>query len=152
MMRPGKTRYENWTNEQLQERFGNVEEKMEAMSLESIVQSYQQKVEEECHGENPFLLDEATVNSVKEEVKKEQEETKEKTEEEEEEFETNEYYMTREDLEKAMNDDGTITINGQRLKIEEIADVKSEEIVDQEVPFLELKQRQEDKNAKNRSG
>ena len=87
----------------------------------------------------------------KEEVKKEQEETKEKTEEEEE-FETNEYYMTREDLEKAMNDDGTITINGQRLKIEEIADVKSEEIVDQEVPFLELKQRQEDKNAKNRSG
>ena len=28
-MRPGKTRYENWTNEQLQERFGNVEEKME---------------------------------------------------------------------------------------------------------------------------
>ena len=69
-MRPGKTRYENWTNEQLQERFGNVEEKMEAMSLESIVQSYQQKVEEECHGENPFLLDEATVNSVKEEVKR----------------------------------------------------------------------------------
>ena len=48
-MRPGKTRYENWTNEQLQERFGNVEEKMEAMSLESIVQSYQQKLEEECH-------------------------------------------------------------------------------------------------------
>ena len=96
-------------------------------------------------------MDEATVNSGKEEVKKEQEETKEKTEEEEE-FETNEYYMTREDLEKAMNDDGTITINGQRLKIEEIADVKSEEIVDQEVPFLELKQRQEDKNAKNRSG
>ena len=148
LMRPGKTRYENWTNEQLQERFGNVEEKMEALSLESIVQSYQQRVEEECQGENPFLLDEATVNSVKEEVKKEQEEKEEGTEEE---FETNEYYMTREDLEKAMNDDGTITINGQRLKIEEIADVKSEEVLDQEVPFLELKQKQDDKT-KNRSG
>lgn len=159
LMRPGKTRYENWTNEQLQERFGNVEEKMEAMSLENIIQTYQQKVEEECHGENPFLLDEAVVESVKKEVKKEKEEERkaeeEKAEEEEvdteEEFETKEYYMTREDLEKAMNDDGTITINGQRLKIEEITDVKTDEIQDQEVPFLEVKQKQGDQKGKNLS-
>ena len=166
LMRPGKTRYEDWTNEQIQERFGNVEERMEAMSLEDIIKNYQERVEEECQGDNPFLIDESTVESLKQEVKvekemiekeKEEEEEREmkmKEEEEneiptnpsleieedenEEEYETNEYYMTREDLEKMMNDDGTITINGQRLKIEEIMDVGDEEMVDEEVPFLEV--------------
>ena len=77
-MRPGKTRYEDWTNEQIQERFGNVEERMEAMSLEDIIKNYQQRVEEECQGDNPFLIDESTVESLKQEVKEEKEKEKEK--------------------------------------------------------------------------
>ena len=47
LMRPGKNRYENWSEEQLEERFGNIEEKMEAMSLESLIQGFQERVEEE---------------------------------------------------------------------------------------------------------
>lgn len=147
LMRPGKTRYENWTNEQLQERFGNVEEKMEAMSLEEIIQNYQKNVEENCSGDNPFLVDESTVSQLKKEVEEEEghEESNGKSDEEstkqansDEEYETKDYYLTREDLEKMMNDDGTITIDGQRLKIEEIANVNEEDIEDKEVPFLEL--------------
>ena len=178
-MRPGKTRYEDWTNEQIQERFGNVEERMEAMSLEDIIKSYQQRVEEECQGDNPFLIDESTVESLKQEVKedKEKEEKEEKEEKvveeveedkqdkdvstnpsldveesgNEEEYETNEYYMTREDLEKMMNDDGTITINGQRLKIEEIMDVEDQEVVDEEVPFLEVVEEEFQENKMDRA-
>ena len=47
LMRPGKNRYENWSEEELQERFGNVEEKMEAMSLESVIEGFQERVEKE---------------------------------------------------------------------------------------------------------
>lgn len=155
LMRPGKTRYENWTNEQLQERFGNVEEKMEAMSLEEIIQNYQKNVEENCSGDNPFVVDESTVSQLKKEVEEEKGREDEKGQEEkgqenergqedskqvdsDDEYETKDYYLTREDLEKMMNDDGTITIGGQRLKIEEIANVNEEDIEDKEVPFLEL--------------
>ena len=152
LMRPGKTRYENWTNEQLQERFGNVEEKMEAMSLEEIIQNYQKNVEENCSVDNPFMVDESTVSQLKKEVeeeksqkekdeksdKKGEENREEHDQEDTDEYETKDYYLTREDLEKMMNDDGTITIGGQRLKIEEIADVNEEDIEGKEVPFLEL--------------
>ena len=71
LMRPGKTRYENWTKEQLQERIGNVVEKMEAMSLEEIIQNYQKNVEENCSVENPITVDESTVSQLKKEVEEE---------------------------------------------------------------------------------
>lgn len=95
-------------------------------------------------------LDESTVSQLKKEVEEEKsqkeksdkkgEENREEHDQEEDtdEYETKDYYLTREDLEKMMNDDGTITIGGQRLKIEEIADVNEEDIEGKEVPFLEL--------------
>ena len=131
LMRPGKNRYENWSEEELQERFGNVEEKMEAMSLESVIEGFQERVEKENQpvNEEAFHVSEEEVKGLKEEMKKE----------EEEEWEEKEYYMTREDFEKLKNPDGTITINGEKLVIEGISDVKEGEIKDEEVPFVEVK-------------
>lgn len=131
LMRPGKNRYENWSEEELQERFGNVEEKMEAMSLESVIEGFQERVEKENQpvDEEAFHVSEEEVKGLKEEMKKE----------EEEEWEEKEYYMTREDFEKLKNPDGTITINGENLVIEGISDVKEGEIKDEEVPFVEVK-------------
>lgn len=131
LMRPGKNRYENWSEEELQERFGNVEEKMEAMSLESVIEGFQERVEKENQpvNEEAFHVSEEEVKGLKEEMKKE----------EEEEWEEKEYYMTREDFEKLRNPDGTITINGENLVIEGISDVKEGEIKDEEVPFVEVK-------------
>ena len=131
LMRPGKNRYENWSEEELQERFGNVEEKMEAMSLESVIEGFQERVEKENQpvNEEAFHVSEEEVKGLKEEMKKE----------EEEEWEEKEYYMTREDFEKLKNPDGTITINGENLVIEGISDVKEGEIKDEEVPFVEVK-------------
>ena len=131
LMRPGKNRYENWSEEELQERFGNVEEKMEAMSLESVIEGFQERVEKENQpvNEEAFHVSEEEVKGLKEEMKKE----------EEEEWEEKEYYMTREDFEKLKNPDGTITINGENLVIEGISDVKDGEIKDEEVPFVEVK-------------
>ena len=127
LMRPGKNRYENWSEEELQERFGNVEEKMEAMSLESVIEGFQERVEKENQpvNEEAFHVSEEEMKGLKEEMKKE----------EEEEWEEKEYYMTREDFEKLKNPDGTITINGENLVIEGISDVKEGEIKDEEVPF-----------------
>ena len=131
LMRPGKNRYEHWSEEELQERFGNVEEKMEAMSLESVIEGFQERVEKENQpvNEEAFHVSEEEVKGLKEEMKKE----------EEEEWEEKEYYMTREDFEKLKNPDGTITINGENLVIEGISDVKEGEIKDEEVPFVEVK-------------
>ena len=131
LMRPGKNRYENWSEEELQERFGNVEEKMEAMSLESVIEGFQERVEKENQpvNEEAFHVSEEEVKGLKEEMKKE----------DEEEWEEKEYYMTREDFEKLKNPDGTITINGENLVIEGISDVKEGEIKDEEVPFVEVK-------------
>ena len=131
LMRPGKNRYENWSEEELQERFGNVEEKMEAMSLESVIEGFQERVEKENQpvNEEAFHVSEEEVKGLKEEMKKE----------EEEEWEKKEYYMTREDFEKLKNPDGTITINGENLVIEGISDVKEGEIKDEKVPFVEVK-------------
>ena len=131
LMRPGKNRYENWSEEELQERFGNVEEKMEAMSLESVIEGFQERVEKENQpvNEEAFHVSEEEMKGLKEEMKKE----------EEEEWEKKEYYMTREDFEKLKNPDGTITINGENLVIEGISDVKEGEIKDEEVPFVEVK-------------
>ena len=131
LMRPGKNRYENWSEEELQERFGNVEEKMEAMSLESVIEGFQERVEKENQpvDEEAFHVSEEEMKGLKEEMKKE----------EEEEWEEKEYYMTREDFEKLKNPDGTITINGENLVIEGISDVKEGEIKDEEVPFVEVK-------------
>ena len=131
LMRPGKNRYENWSEEELQERFGNVEEKMEAMSLESVIEGFQERVEKENQpvNEEAFHVSEEEMKGLKEEMKKE----------EEEEWEEKEYYMTRENFEKLKNPDGTITINGENLVIEGISDVKEGEIKDEEVPFVEVK-------------
>lgn len=130
-MRPGKNRYENWSEEELQERFGNVEEKMEAMSLESVIEGFQERVEKENQpiNEEAFHVSEEELNGLKEEMKKE----------EGEEWEEKEYYMTREDFEKLKNPDGTITINGENLVIEGISDVKEGEVKDEKVPFVEVK-------------
>ena len=131
LMRRGKNRDENWSEEELQERFGNVEEKMEAMSLESVIEGFQERVEKENQpvNEEAFHVSELEVKGLKEEMKKEEEEA----------WEEKEYYMTREDFEKLKNPDGTITINGENLVIEGISDVKEGEIKDEEVPFVEVK-------------
>lgn len=107
LMRPGKNRYENWSEEQLEERFGNIEEKMEAMSLESLIQGFQERVEEENKpgDATSFRVSENQVKELKaemEEDKKEEEEKEEKAKKEEEEtneeeWEEKEFYMTRED-------------------------------------------------------
>lgn len=147
LMRPGKNRYENWSEEQLEERFGNIEEKMEAMSLESLIQGFQERVEEENKpgDATSFRVSENQVKELKaemeEEEKKKEEEKVEKEEEEtnEEEWEEKEFYMTREDYERLKNPDGTITINGENLVIEGIQDVKEGEVQDEEVPFIEVR-------------
>lgn len=149
LMRPGKNRYENWSEEQLEERFGNIEEKMEAMSLESLIQGFQERVEEENKpgDATSFRVSENQVKELKaemEEEKKEEEEKEEKVEKEEEEtneeeWEEKEFYMTREDYERLKNPDGTITINGENLVIEGIQDVKEGEVQDEEVPFIEVR-------------
>lgn len=148
-MRPGKNRYENWSEEQLEERFGNIEEKMEAMSLESLIQGFQERVEEENKpgDATSFRVSENQVKELKaemEEEKKKEEEKEEKVEKEEEEtneeeWEEKEFYMTREDYERLKNPDGTITINGENLVIEGIQDVKEGEVQDEEVPFIEVR-------------
>ena len=145
-MRPGKNRYENWSEEQLEERFGNIEEKMEAMSLESLIQGFQERVEEENKpgDATSFRVSENQVKELKaemEEEKKKEEEKAKKEEEEtnEEEWEEKEFYMTREDYERLKNPDGTITINGENLVIEGIQDVKEGEVQDEEVPFIEVR-------------
>lgn len=149
LMRPGKNRYENWSEEQLEERFGNIEEKMEAMSLESLIQGFQERVEEENKpgDATSFRVSENQVKELKaemEEEKKKEEEKEEKVEKEEEEtneeeWEEKEFYMTREDYERLKNPDGTITINGENLVIEGIQDVKDGEVQDEEVPFIEVR-------------
>ena len=149
LMRPGKNRYENWSEEQLEERFGNIEEKMEAMSLESLIQGFQERVEEENKpgDATSFRVRENQVKELKaemEEEKKKEEEKEEKVEKEEEEtneeeWEEKEFYMTREDYERLKNPDGTITINGENLVIEGIQDVKEGEVQDEEVPFIEVR-------------
>ena len=145
LMRPGKNRYENWSEEQLEERFGNIEEKMEAMSLESLIQGFQERVEEENKpgDATSFRVGEERVKELKEEMEEEKkEEEKAKKEEEEtneEEWEEKEFYMTREDYERLKNPDGTITINGENLVIEGIQDVKEGEVQDEEVPFIEVR-------------
>ena len=104
---------------------------MEAMSLESVIEGFQERVEKENQpvNEEAFHVSEEEMKGLKEEMKKE----------EEEEWEEKEYYMTREDFEKLKNPDGTITINGENLVIEGISDVKEGEIKDEEVPFVEVK-------------
>lgn len=145
LMRPGKNRYENWSEEQLEERFGNIEEKMEAMSLESLIQGFQERVEEENKpgDATSFRVSENQVKELKaemEEEKKEEEKAKKEEEEtNEEEWEEKEFYMTREDYERLKNPDGTITINGENLVIEGIQDVKEGEVQDEEVPFIEVR-------------
>lgn len=149
LMRPGKNRYENWSEEQLEERFGNIEEKMEAMSLESLIQGFQERVEEENKpgDATSFRVSENQVKELKaemEEEKKKEEEKEEKVEKEEEEtneeeWEEKEFYMTREDYERLKNPDGTITINGENLVLEGIQDVKEGEVQDEEVPFIEVR-------------
>lgn len=149
LMRPGKNRYENWSEEQLEERFGNIEEKMEAMSLESLIQGFQERVEEENKpgDATSFRVSENQVKELKAEMegeKKKEEEKEEKVEKEEEEtneeeWEEKEFYMTREDYERLKNPDGTITINGENLVIEGIQDVKEGEVQDEEVPFIEVR-------------
>lgn len=71
LMRPGRNRYESWTEEQLQERFGNIEEKMEALSLDSLIQQYQQRVERE-NAPGSFFVDAKEVEELKEEIAKEE--------------------------------------------------------------------------------
>ena len=150
LMRPGKNRYENWSEEQLEERFGNIEEKMEAMSLESLIQGFQERVEEENKpgDATSFRVSENQVKELKaemeeeekvKEAKKEEKAKKEEEETNEEEWEEKEFYMTREDYERLKNPDGTITINGENLVIEGIQDVKEGEVQDEEVPFIEVR-------------
>ena len=162
-MRPGRNRYESWTEEQLQERFGNIEEKMEAFSLDSLIQQYQQRVEQE-NAPGSFFVDAKEVDQLKEEIAKEQanesanESSNESSNEsannthpsiessnestaslsEDADYETKDYYMTKEDFERLRNDDGTITIDGQRLHIEDFAEVSDSELQDEEVPFIQL--------------
>lgn len=138
LMRPGKNRYENWSEEQLEERFGNIEEKMEAMSLESLIQGFQERVEEENKPGDAasFRVSEEQVKELKAEMK---EEEKKEEETNDEEWEEKEFYMTREDYERLKNPDGTITINGENLVIEGIQDVKEGEVQDEEVPFIEVR-------------
>ena len=167
-MRPGKNRYENWTDEQLQERFGNIEDKMEAMSLESIIQQFQEKVEKENQVNTTFQVSDEEISSLKSEIEKEKQEeaeaeaqeaqdvqensadSSEMEGEEEVEWEKKDYYITKEDFERLKNEDGTITINGERLVIENICDVANDEI-EEEVPFLQIDEKAKKKEKKKHS-
>lgn len=180
-MRPGRNRYESWTEEQLQERFGNIEEKMEALSLDSLIQQYQQRVEQE-NAPGSFFVDAKEVDELKEEIANESlnessnepsnepsiEPSSESSSEssiespsespsestsslsEDADYETKDYYMTKEDFERLRNDDGTITIDGQRLHIEDFAEVSASELQDEEVPFIQLESSSHP-NSKHRS-
>ena len=188
-MRPGRNRYESWTEEQLQERFGNIEEKMEALSLDSLIQQYQQRVEQE-NAPGSFFVDAKEVDELKEEIANESinessiESSNESSNEpsnepsiepsiepssesssespsespsestsslsEDADYETKDYYMTKEDFERLRNDDGTITIDGQRLHIEDFAEVSASELQDEEVPFIQLESSSHP-NSKHRS-
>ena len=188
-MRPGRNRYESWTEEQLQERFGNIEEKMEALSLDSLIQQYQQRVEQE-NAPGSFFVDAKEVDELKEEIANESlnessnelpselsiessiessselsiesssesssessiessiESSSESSSEpsfestaslsEDADYETKDYYMTKEDFERLRNDDGKIPVDGQRLHIEDVAEVSTSELQDEEVPFIQL--------------
>lgn len=168
LMRPGKNRYENWTDEQLQERFGNIEDKMEAMSLESIIQQFQEKVEKDNQVNTTFQVSDEEISSLKSEIEKEKQEeaeaeaqevqdvqensadSSEMEGEEEVEWEKKDYYITKEDFERLKNEDGTITINGERLVIEDICDVANDEI-EEEVPFLQIDEKAKKKEKKKHS-
>lgn len=145
----------------MQERFGNIEEKMEALSLDSLIQQYQQRVEQE-NAPGSFFVDAKEVDELKEEIANESlnEPSNESSSEspiessiespiessnestaslsEDADYETKDYYMTKEDFERLRNDDGTITIDGQRLHIEDFAEVSASELQDEEVPFIQL--------------
>ena len=161
----------------MQERFGNIEEKMEALSLDSLIQQYQQRVEQE-NAPGSFFVDAKEVDELKEEIANESinessiESSSESSNEpsnepsiepssespiespiespsespsestsslsEDADYETKDYYMTKEDFERLRNDDGTITIDGQRLHIEDFAEVSASELQDEEVPFIQL--------------
>ena len=157
----------------MQERFGNIEEKMEALSLDSLIQQYQQRVEQE-NAPGSFFVDAKEVDELKEEIANESlnessnelpselsiessiespiespnEPPSESSSEpsfestaslsEDADYETKDYYMTKEDFERLRNDDGTITIDGQRLHIEDFAEVSTSELQDEEVPFIQL--------------
>ena len=167
-MRPGKNRYENWTDEQLQERFGNIEDKMEAMSLESIIQQFQEKVEKDNQVNTTFQVSDEEISSLKSEIEKEKQEeaeaeaqeaqevqensadSSEMEGEEEVEWEKKDYYITKEDFERLKNEDGTITINGERLVIEDICDVANDDI-EEEVPYLQIDEKAKKKEKKKHS-
>ena len=145
----------------MQERFGNIEEKMEALSLDSLIQQYQQRVEQE-NAPGSFFVDAKEVDELKEEIanvsfnessnespiESPNEPPSESSSEpsfestaslsEDADYETKDYYMTKEDFERLRNDDGTITIDGQRLHIEDFAEVSTSELQDEEVPFIQL--------------
>ena len=136
---------------------------MEAFSLDSLIQQYQQRVEQE-NAPGSFFVDAKEVDQLKEEIAKEQanesanESSNESSNEsannthpsiessnestaslsEDADYETKDYYMTKEDFERLRNDDGTITIDGQRLHIEDFAEVSDSELQDEEVPFIQL--------------
>ena len=157
----------------MQERFGNIEEKMEALSLDSLIQQYQQRVEQE-NAPGSFFVDAKEVDELKEEIANESlnEPSNESSSEspiessiespiessnestaslsEDADYETKDYYMTKEDFERLRNDDGTITIDGQRLHIEDFAEVSASELQDEEVPFIQLESSSHP-NSKHRS-
>lgn len=161
----------------MQERFGNIEEKMEALSLDSLIQQYQQRVEQE-NAPGSFFVDAKEVDELKEEIANESlnessiesssESSSESSNEpssessnespsestsslsEDANYETKDYYMTKEDFERLRNDDGTITIDGQRLHIEDFAEVSTSELQDEEVPFIQLESSSHP-NSKHRS-
>ena len=134
---------------------------MEALSLDSLIQQYQQRVEQE-NAPGSFFVDAKEVDELKEEIANESlnessnespiespnEPPSESSSEpsfestaslsEDADYETKDYYMTKEDFERLRNDDGTITIDGQRLHIEDFAEVSDSELQDEEVPFIQL--------------
>ena len=150
---------------------------MEALSLDSLIQQYQQRVEQE-NAPGSFFVDAKEVDELKEEIANESinessiESSSESSNEpsnepsiepssespiespiespsespsestsslsEDADYETKDYYMTKEDFERLRNDDGTITIDGQRLHIEDFAEVSASELQDEEVPFIQL--------------
>lgn len=162
---------------------------MEALSLDSLIQQYQQRVEQE-NAPGSFFVDAKEVDELKEEIANESinessiepssESSNEPSSEspsesssessiessnespsespsestsslsEDADYETKDYYMTKEDFERLRNDDGTITIDGQRLHIEDFAEVSASELQDEEVPFIQLESSSHP-NSKHRS-
>ena len=138
------------------------------MSLESIIQQFQEKVEKENQVNTTFQVSDEEISSLKSEIEKEkqaeaeaeaqevqevQENSADSSEmegEEEVEWEKKDYYITKEDFERLKNEDGTITINGERLVIENICDVANDEI-EEEVPFLQIDEKAKKKEKKKHS-